>query len=82
MGRLTEADVSRALGQNATVVSAPNITVNSSSDELTATMGEARDVIDRLSAILAAGIHASVSIDGPDGVAHQYDVYNKMNSRK
>lgn len=82
VGRLTEADVSRALGQNATVVSAPNITVNSSSDELTATMGEARDVIDRLSAILAAGIHASVSIDGPDGVAHQYDVYNKMNSRK
>lgn len=82
VGRLTEADVSRALGQNATVVSAPNITVNSSSDELTATMGEARDVIDRLSAILAAGIHASVSIDGPDGVAHQYDVFNKMNSRK
>lgn len=82
VGRLTEADVSRALGQNATVVSAPNITVNSSSDELTATMGEARDVMDRLSAILAAGIHASVSIDGPDGVAHQYDVFNKMNSRK
>lgn len=82
VGRLTEADVSRALGQNATVVSAPNITVNSSSDELTATVGEARDVIDRLSAILAAGIHASVSIDGPDGVAHQYDVFNKMNSRK
>lgn len=82
VGRLTEADVSRALGQNATVVSAPNITVNSSSDELTATMGEARDVIDRLSAILAAGIHASVSIDGPDGVAHQYKVFNKMNSRK
>lgn len=82
VGRLTEADVSRALGQNATVVSAPNITVNSSSDELTATMGEARDVIDRLSAILAAGIHASVSIDGPDGVAHQYDTFNKMNSRK
>lgn len=82
VGRLTEADVSRALGQNATVVSAPNITVNSSSDELTATMGEARDAIDCLSAILAAGIHASVSIDGPDGVAHQYDVFNKMNSRK
>lgn len=82
VGRLTENDVSRALGQNATVVSAPNITVNSNNDELAATMSEARDVIDRLSMVLASGIRASVSIDGNDGVAHQMDLFNKLKARK
>ncbi len=82
VGRLTENDVSRALGQNATVVSAPNITVNSNNDELAATMNEARDVIDRLSMVLASGIRASVSIDGNDGVAHQMDLFNKLKARK
>ena len=82
VGRLTESDVSRALGQNATVVSAPNITVNSNNDELAATMNEAREVIDRLSVVLASGIRASVSIDGNDGVAHQMDLFNKLKARK
>lgn len=82
VGRLTENDVSRALGQNATVVSAPNITVNSNNDELAATMNEAREVIDRLSVVLASGIHAFVSIDGDDGVAHQTDLFNKLKARK
>lgn len=82
VGRLTEADVSRALGQSATVVSAPSITVNSDNSELRSTLTEASDVIDRLSAILASGIHASVSIDGEDGVAHQLNQFNKMKARK
>lgn len=82
VGRLTESDVSRALGQNATVVSAPNIIVNSNNDELAAAMNEAREVIDRLSVVLASGIRASVSIDGNDGVAHQMDLFNKLKARK
>lgn len=82
VGRLTEADVTRALGQSATVVSAPSVTVNSDNSELRSTLTEASDVIDRLSAILASGIHATVAMDGQDGVAHQLDRFNKMKARK
>lgn len=79
---LTAADISRSLGQGgATVVSAPSVTVNTDNSELNATLGEARDVIDRLSLILAAGIDAKVYIDGPTGVAKNLDDYNKLKSR-
>ena len=79
---LTAADISRSLGQGgATVVSAPSVTVNTDNSELNATLGEARDVIYRLSLILAAGIDAKVYIDGPTGVAKNLDDYNKLKSR-
>lgn len=79
---LTAADISRSLGQaNATVVSAPSVTVNTDNSELSAALGEARDVIGRLSAILADGIHADVYIDGDRGVAKNLDRYNQLNSR-
>lgn len=79
---LTAADISCSLGQGgATVVSAPTVTVNTDNSELNATLGEARDVIDRLSLILAAGIDAKVYIDGPTGVAKNLDDYNKLKSR-
>lgn len=79
---LTAADISRSLGQGgATVVSAPSVTVNTDNSELNATLGEARDVIDRLSLILAAGIDAKVYIDGPTGVAKNLNDYNKLKSR-
>lgn len=63
------------------MVSAPTVTVNTDNSVLNATLGEARDVIDRLSLILAAGIDAKVYIDGPTGVAKNLDDYNKLKSR-
>lgn len=79
---LTAADISRSLGQDgATVVSAPSVTVNTDNSELSSTLNEARNVIDRLSSILADGIHAEVYIDGPRGVAKNLDSFNKLKSR-
>lgn len=79
---LTAADISRSLGQgSAAVVSAPTVNVTTDNSALNATLADARDVIDRLSSILAAGIYAKCSIDGPDGVARNLDYYNKLNSR-
>lgn len=81
VGSLTAADISRSLGQGgATVVSAPSVTVNTDNSELNATLGEARNVIDRLSMILAEGIHAECYIDGELGIARNLDRYNKLKS--
>ena len=82
VGSLTAADISRSLGQGgATVVSAPSVTVNTDNSELNATLGEARDVIDQLSLVLAQGIYAKCYIDGDDGIAKNLDHYKKLNSR-
>lgn len=81
VGSLTAADISRSLGQGgATVVSAPSVTVNTDNSELNATLGEARDVIDLLSLVLAQGIHAECYIDGELGIARNLDRYNKLKS--
>lgn len=81
VGSLTAADISRSLGQGgATVVSAPSVTVNTNNSELNATLGEARDVIDQLSLVLAQGIHAECYIDGELGIARNLDRYNKLKS--
>lgn len=81
VGSLTAADISRSLGQGgATVVSAPSVTVNTDNSELNATLGEARDVIDLLSLVLAQGIHAKCYIDGEDGIAKNLDHYKKLKS--
>ena len=81
VGSLTAADISRSLGQGgATVVSAPSVTVNTDNSELNATLGEARDVIDHLSFVLAQGIHAECYIDGELGIARNLDRYNKLKS--
>ena len=79
---LTANDISRSLGQGgATVVSAPSVTVNNDNTELNATMADARDVIDRLSMILASGIDARVYIDGPQGVAKNLDDFRRLQAR-
>lgn len=79
---LTAADISRSLGQGSpTVVSAPSVTVTTDNSALNDTLAEARDVIDRLSLILADGIHADVYIDGPNGIAHNLNRFNQLKSR-
>lgn len=79
---LTAADISRSLGQGSpTVVSAPAVNVTTDNSELAGTLADARGAIDRLSAILADGIHADVYIDGPNGIAHNLEYYNRLKSR-
>lgn len=78
---LTRDDIRGALGERSQVV-APVVNVNTDNPELQVTMEQARDVIGRLSVILEAGIHASVSIDGEDGVKKNLDKYNALMKNK
>lgn len=68
--------------QDSSFIKDINKELKAARSELRSTLTEASDVIDRLSAILAAGIHATVAMDGQDGVAHQLDRFNKMKARK
>lgn len=82
VGRLTEQDVSRSLGQgDTTVVSAPTVNVVND-NELGEMITEANALLQQLSTVLASGIQAKVSIDGQEGVKHQLDRYNKLMSNK
>lgn len=79
---LTAADISRSLGQSrATVVSAPTVNVTTDNSAINATLTDARDVIDRLSSILAEGIHAECYIAGERGIARNLDRFHKLQSR-
>lgn len=79
IGTLRAEDLSQAVGQGApTVVSAPTVNVHTDNAELRQTLDAAVDVISRLQTVLASGIHASVSMDGEDGIAHQTKVYNRL----
>ena len=64
VGRLTAADVSRAMGTGgATVVSAPTVNVQTDNSELADTLQQARDTVDRLSTMLANG---DINVRMPD----------------
>ena len=83
VGSLTASDLSRALRQEKeTVVTAPIVNVNTDNAELNNTIYSLNDVIGRLNVVLTAGIRASVSIDGADGVAYNLNRYNQMKGRK
>lgn len=82
VGSLTAADVSGALGRGAMTVSAPTVNVVNSNDDLKSYIDDNREVMTVLAAILAKGIHATVAIDGQDGVKHQLDLFNRMNAKK
>lgn len=83
VGSLTASDLSRALrSDKETAVTAPIVNVNTDNAELNNTIYSLNDVIGRLNVVLTAGIRASVSIDGVDGVAYNLNRYNQMKGRK
>lgn len=64
VGRLTAADVSRAMGTGgATVVSAPTVNVQTDNSELAATLQQARDTFEKIGSLLDGGITANVSME-------------------
>ncbi len=75
---ISQEDVTRQLGNGGTAVVTPVVSVTTDNGQLDATVGQLNEAIGSLNAILATGIHASVSIDGQNGVAHQLDRYNKL----
>lgn len=82
VGSLTAMDVSRSVGGGATVVSAPVVNVNTDNSEVNRTISALNDVVGRLNQQLSAGIRASVSIDGNDGVKHNLDLFNRLQNNK
>lgn len=81
VGSLTAADVSRSisapLGTAAGVQAAvPSIQVVDSGQQRTA------ETIDQLNAVLAGGIHAVVTIEGPDGIHEKYTKYKRLIKNK
>ena len=82
IGGLTALDVSRAMGSNTTVVSAPVVNVDNSNSELQQLIADSRETLSALTTILAQGIHADVSIDGEKGVKRNLDRYNNLMSNK
>ena len=64
IGRLTAADVSRAMGTGgATVVSAPIVNVQTDNSELAGTLQQARDTLEKIGSLLDGGITANVSME-------------------
>lgn len=64
VGRLTATDVSRAMGAGgATVVSAPTVNVQTDNSELTDTLQQARDTLEKLGSLIDGGITANVSME-------------------
>ena len=82
IGGLTALDVSRAMGSNTTVVSAPVVNVDNNNSELQQQLNESHEVISKLTAVLAAGIHAKVFIAGDDGVKKNLEIYDNLMSNK
>lgn len=82
IGGLTALDVSRAMGSNTTVVSAPVVNVDNNNSELQQMLNESHEAISKLTVLLAAGIHAKVFIAGDDGVKKNLEIYDNLMSNK
>ena len=77
---LTAADISRSIGQGgATVVSAPSVTVQTDNEELKNTINDTNVVIDNLRDLLAAGVHAKLSMTELD---REWKHYQRLQSNK
>ena len=77
---LTAADISRSIGQGgATVVSAPSVTVQTDNEDLKNTIDDTNIVIDNLRDLLAAGVHAKLSMAELD---REWKHYQRLQSNK
>ena len=77
---LTAADISRSIGQGgATVVSAPSVTVQTNNEDLKNTIDDTNIVIDNLRDLLAAGVHAKLSMAELD---REWKHYQRLQSNK
>ena len=77
---LTAADISRSIGQGgATVVSAPSVTVQTDNEDLKNTINDTNVVIDNLRDLLAAGVHAKLSMTELD---REWKHYQRLQSNK
>ena len=78
VGSLTMQDVSRAAGGGAPTVVAPVVNVQTDNSELSGTLAEARDVLDRLTSQLEQGIGVDIPIDGENGMYRQMKRYENL----
>ena len=83
VGSLTAQDVSRSMGAGGTTqMITPIVNVQTDNEELRDTLERANDANERLASAIAAGIHAYVTIDGPDGVKKKMDDYERLMNNK
>ena len=82
IGSLTSADVSRKLGTNTTVVSAPTVNVQTDNAELRDMLADTRDALDRLAVQLEQGIGVDVPIDGENGIYKRMKAYEQLLKNK
>lgn len=82
VGSLTAQDVSRQLGTGGNAFITPIVNVQNDNEELRDTMEGVRDSYNRMNDHLDAGIHAYVTIDGPDGVKKNLELYDKLMNNK
>lgn len=82
VGSLTMQDVSRAAGGGAPTVVAPVVNVQTDNSELSGTLAEARDVLDRLTTQLEQGIGVDIPIDGENGIYRRMKRYENLLKNK
>lgn len=82
VGSLTMQDVSRAAGGGAPTVVAPVVNVQTDNSELSGTLADARDVLDRLTTQLEQGIGVDIPIDGENGIYRRMKRYENLLKNK
>ncbi len=85
VGSLTAQDVSRSLsagGGSAAALIAPVVNVQNNNEELSGTLADTRDVLDRLALQLELGIGVDVPIDGENGIYRRLRRFLKLTNNK
>ena len=80
IGTLSQAEVSRQLGQGGAVV-APTVNVQTDNSQLQGALDVVSETVGKLNERLSKPIPAVVAIDGPDGIDHQLKLFNKLKER-
>lgn len=82
VGSLSAEDVTNVMGSPASAVVTPIVNIQNDNEDLRETMELAASNNERLAEAIEAGIHAYVTIDGPDGVKKGLDDYDKLMKNK